>query len=112
MPRLSPAVLRCWTAYEQAYAVARGKGQSHLDASHQGITAYRDAIPILSDLAAIRDFVACIKHGMALQLIPKDEGATFLSGAGLAAGAHRREATAPGEPKKAKSEACVAQAAD
>jgi len=85
-PVLSPAVLNCWTAYEQIYAIERGEGASDKNAEEPAITAYRDAIPCLTDQESIRDFIACVTHGMVLQLITTNEGTKLLYAAQVAAG--------------------------
>jgi hypothetical protein len=88
---LSPAVLHCWTAYQQSFAIERGKGASELDAYEDGKMAYRQAMPCLSDQASIRDFVACVTHGMVLHLIPNEDGGKLLYAANIAAGFLRQD---------------------
>ena len=88
---LSPAVLHCWTAYEQTYALERGKGASIEDSYENGKMAYRQAMPCLSDQASIRDFVACVTHGMVLRLIPNQDGGKLLYAANVAAGFLRND---------------------
>jgi len=91
-PPLSPAVLNCWTAYQQVYATERGKGTDDDQAYESGKMAYRQAMPCFSDRASIRDFIACVTHGMVLRLIPNEDGTKLLYAANIAAGSFRREA--------------------
>jgi hypothetical protein len=88
---LSPAVLHCWTAYQQTFAIERGKGVAEPAAFAAGKMAYRQAMPCLSDQNSIRDFVACVTHGMVLTIIPNDDGGKLLYAANVAAGFLRQE---------------------
>lgn len=88
---LHPAVLSCWTAYEQAYAVERGKGLSPDTAFQYGAMAYRSAIPSICDRTSLQEFVACVTHGMVIRVIPNDDGGKLLYAAQVAAGFLRQE---------------------
>ena len=83
---LHPAVLNCWTAYRQAYAIERGKGVTHRQADEVGAMAYRDVIPCICDRASLRDFITCVAHGMVIRVIPNDDGGKLLYAAQVAAG--------------------------
>lgn len=87
---LTPAVLHCWTAYKQTYAIESGKGATHADAYEQGTTAYRDAIPCISDPESLREFITCVAHGMVLKVIPNEDGGKLLYAANVAAGMFRQ----------------------
>jgi hypothetical protein len=101
-PVLSPAVLNCWTAYEQIYAIERGEGASDDRAHEEGKMAYRQAMPCLADQASIRDFIACVTHGMVLRLIANEDGTKLIYAANVAAGFFHREAKEAKEAKMAK----------
>lgn len=102
---LSPAVLECWTAYQQKYAIECGKGAREDDAYLDAKMAYRMAIPCLTDKASMRDFVACVTHGLVLGLIPNEDVGKLLYAANVAAGMlqneQKAESSAPSqaEPK-------------
>jgi hypothetical protein len=88
---LSPAVNHCLNAYHQAYAAERGKGTAESECQRTAIAAYRNSMPCLADLAAIRGFIACVTYGMVAYIIPNDDATKLLYAANVAFGAYRRE---------------------
>jgi hypothetical protein len=88
---LNPAVHDCCVAFQQTYALERGKGANEHEAEKKAIAAYRRTMPCVSNLAAVRDFIACVTQGMVLGYIHNFEGTKFLYAANVAAGALRRE---------------------
>jgi hypothetical protein len=49
-----------------------------------GCIAYCNALPKLSDRESVRDFIACVVHGMAVGIIPGSDGTRLLYGAQVA----------------------------
>ena len=49
-----------------------------------GRIAYCNSLPRLNDSDSIRDFIACVVHGMAINAIPSTEGTKLLYGAQVA----------------------------
>lgn len=49
-----------------------------------GRVAYCNLLPRLNDSDSIRDFIACVVHGMAINVIPSSEGTRLLYGAQVA----------------------------
>jgi len=65
----NPAVAYCCKAYETALEAARKKGMSEFKISNAACQAYRKALPPLSGAANIRDFIACVTHGMLIEAV-------------------------------------------
>jgi hypothetical protein len=68
--------------------------------------AYAVALPKLTDADSIREFIACVVHGMAIGAIPSSEGARLLFGARIAysalpGGKKRRKKYTKNTPKTA-----------
>jgi hypothetical protein len=93
------AVARCRAAWKQAYDAARALGRDSYDATKFAREAYRTAMPALSSPDNIRDFVACIAHGILLEIIPQDQSTRLLYAAQVAITAHRK----PPSPRKASA---------
>ena len=54
------------------------------EVSRIGKAAYCSVMPRLSDPESIREFIACVVHGMGIGVIPSAEGARLLYGAQVA----------------------------
>jgi len=80
----NPAVARCYEAYTQAMkeAIERQKGRIGVDKA--ACKAYCNAMPTLSGLDNIRDFIACVAHGMAMDIIVSAQGTKLLYAAQVA----------------------------
>jgi hypothetical protein len=83
----NPAVARCCDALERVRAKSeagiRGTIYPHSDCA----AAYRRAMPSLSGLENIRDFIACAAHGMLIGAICATDAARLLYAAQVARGA-------------------------
>jgi hypothetical protein len=90
------AVNRCVTAYRQA--IQAGGGASSSPARDAGVNAYRAVLPIISTRESIRDFIACITHGMVFHVFWNDEGPKLIAAAkaALATFSRDREPAPPG----------------
>jgi hypothetical protein len=62
----------------------REKDVREKDIARAGQTAYCTVLPRLSDPNSIREFIACVVHGMAIGVIPSSEGTRLLYGAQVA----------------------------
>jgi len=82
----NPAVARCVRAYAEAYdiAIQQPEYDEHV-ANYAGKFAYRQSLPPLIGRRNIRDFTACIAHGMLLNVIDTTEGTRILYAAQVAA---------------------------
>lgn len=76
------AVARCSGAWLRVYKeqVAKGKTCPHMDAAK----AYRSAMPLLSGHENIRDFVACVAHGVLFGSIDESQSSKLLYAAQVA----------------------------
>ena len=61
---LHPAVARCVEANDKTFSKCLAAGYSRADASLAGDKSYRRAMPPLAGREDIRDFIACVAHGM------------------------------------------------
>jgi hypothetical protein len=72
----SPAIARCREAWQQAYdgyiqKNARKDGSLvRMNAADAAAAAYRAAMPQLAGFMGIRDFIACVAHGVLIDAIP------------------------------------------
>jgi hypothetical protein len=96
-PARNAAVQRCCAARERSRQDSRIKKLDNFHTRERSDEAYRAAMPDLSGYENIRDFIACISHGMLTGDIHAIEGPKFLYAAQVALGALRHE---PKEPKK------------
>ncbi len=85
----NPSVAHCCEAGTRAYRTAMGKGQDTYNASKAAHQAFRNALPPLSGAENIRDFIACVAHGMLIESIREDIGARLLYAAQVASNAFR-----------------------
>lgn len=88
----NPAVACCSQAWDQAYKKARAEGKGTVFSSIDAGQAYRLAMPALDGAAAIREFIACVAHGMLLGAITGPDGARLLYAAQVAHTAFRSPA--------------------
>ncbi|MFY9854877.1 MAG: hypothetical protein WAK26_13465 [Terracidiphilus sp.] len=90
-PTRNAAVVRCCTARESSLRESRAKALNRFETKDNANAAYCDAMPDLSGHQNIRDFIACVAHGMVTGVIHAIEGPKFLYAAQVAIGALRRE---------------------
>jgi len=88
----NPAVARCVQAYNDAYeAVIQKPGKQVRDAKFEGKFAYRQSLPPLIGRRNIRDFTACVAHGMLLDIIETADGTRILYAAQVAANTRNQQ---------------------
>ncbi len=90
----NPAVARCCAAYALTLKAAPNQGKGGWAAELRARKAYRSALPPLSGADNIRDFIACVAHGMLIEAIDGSGGARLLYAAQVAHGAIPRPAPA------------------
>jgi hypothetical protein len=74
----------CVGSYLSASQQMLDKKLSHDAITRAGKIAYCEVLPRLSDAVSIREFIACVVHGMAIGAIPSSEGTRLLYGAQVA----------------------------
>jgi hypothetical protein len=78
------AVDLCDQMFAESAQQALKEGKSPQVAKAQGKVAFCATLPKLAGADNIRDFIACIIHGMAIGIIPGNEGTRLLYGAQVA----------------------------
>ena len=99
------AVARCLEAYERAYRSRLAKDGNRYAATDYAGRLYRAAMPAPSSRDGIRDFIACVAHGVLIGAISATDSKVLLYAAQVAQSA-LRDNTAPkaSEPPKASVE--------
>ena len=92
----NPAVARCLNAWARTNKAERAKGKSKMDADREANQAYRDAMPPLSGLENIRDFIACVARAMIDHIFLNDTATKLLYAAQVAYTTNR----VPSAPQK------------
>ncbi len=80
----SPAIQACMNAYHAAYQAALAQNKLIFQIDEAAGKAYGCAMPPLSGRGNIRDFIACVTHGMILEAIPWVNGTKLLYAAQIA----------------------------
>ncbi len=78
------AVARCCNASTDAHDAALAAGKNRISAGLDAAAAYRKTMPPLSGQDNIRDFVACIAHGMLIGILLGPDCARLLYAAQVA----------------------------
>jgi hypothetical protein len=81
-----PAIERCCQAWYRTFEKALAQGSSRVMARLRANAAYRFAIPPLNTPENVRDFIACVVHGMMVRSILDDLGTRWLYAAQVASG--------------------------
>ena len=104
-PAYEKAVKRCCAAWRRSYNACmekgRGSGADKIAAArHQAGAAYCDAMPLLAGYENIRDFIACMAHGILIGAIPASKSGQLLYASQVALSTVHREP----KPPKPRSE--------
>ena len=83
-PMTNLAVCVCDTAFAQEAEKATKEGKSPEIAKKAGRVAYCAALPKVSGASSIRDFIACVTHGIAMEILPGNDGTRLLYAAQVA----------------------------
>ena len=100
------AITRCCDAWCAAYQSAEARGLGKVSVWLRANEAYRNAMPPLNTPENIRDFVACLTHGMIINAISHPYSAQLLKAATLAANIARdmSKLAGAGAPKRSSAE--------
>jgi hypothetical protein len=77
-------VAYCDQEFFKAAEKAKNEGRSEAVIRKVGRLAYCNALPKLSGATNIRNFIACVTHAMALEILPGSEGTRLLYAAQVA----------------------------
>jgi hypothetical protein len=93
-----PAVARCCDAFQLAYDEDFKKQKNDFLARQVAGQAYRNLMPPLSDKESIRDFVACVAHGLLIKAIEDSSVGKLIYAAqvALSAASSKAKNKAPG----------------
>ena len=80
----NPVLLRCCKAWIRAHESALARGVNPVSAILRGNEAYRNSMPPLSGADNIRDYIACVAHGMVVRTILPEIGTRLLYAAQVA----------------------------
>jgi hypothetical protein len=89
------AVRRCCDAHDRAYKTSLAKGESDYSSSSKARRAFFRAMPPLDGYENIRDFIACVAHGMHIDFVLDDHSSKLLYAAQVALGVYRNRPTPP-----------------
>jgi hypothetical protein len=108
----NPAVERCCKARNRAFKYQLNRGTKPVYIYVRANAAYRDAMPPLTTPQNLCDFIACVTHGLAINVIPRYHSAPLMDAARVAARAFKLVAdtaktSAPARPqRKNKTPGC------
>ena len=101
----NPVVARCTRAWVLFYCEATMKGASDDSARAKARMGYRLAMPPLTGSRNVRDFIACVTHGMLLDVFDGKEATQLLHAAQVARTARRTKGKTKKDVKKPVSPA-------
>jgi hypothetical protein len=85
------ALRRCCAAWKRAFDAYMEENDGdpndsgdRIFASNQAAVSYRNAMPLLAGYEGVRDFLACVAHGILIGAILKEEGGQLLYAAQVA----------------------------
>ena len=96
----NPAVQRCLAAFERTLQAELQKGQLGFLAKETASVAFRITMPDLIGPDNIRDFIACVCTGIAIEAISNADAPRFLYAAQVALAAAPRELRPAGRPRR------------
>jgi len=91
LPSRNPAVERCCAARDRSRDESLDNGLENYETRKRATEAYKSALPDLAGYENVRDFIACVAHGMVTGAIDSIEGPKFLYAAQVALGVLRHE---------------------
>jgi len=89
----NPAILHCCEAWTRAYRTVFATGKSTDSAWSEARKAYRLALPTLTSPQNISDFIACVAHGVVLQVFLDTTSSKLLYAAQVAHTAQAGQST-------------------
>lgn len=106
------AVARCCAAAFEAFRAARAKHKGETYAQMDADKAYCTTLPPLSGAENIRDFIACVAHGMSVRAISGPDGARLLYAAQVAYTATRVPLEKSDKPRRTQPVLSAAEHAE
>lgn len=98
------ALTRCCEAWSHAQQTERANGTSGVACYLRANEAYRSAMPPLTTENHIRDFIACVAHGMMMRVFLPNVAAKLLYAAQVASRALNRQPKSKKKLSKKKRE--------
>jgi hypothetical protein len=80
----NPVIANCYSIWQRVYKAEIAKGVHYIHAGRTAGLAYRRAMPQLTGQDNIRDFIACVAHGLLIGAIEENTGAKLLYAAQIA----------------------------
>jgi len=100
------AIRRCDAAWRRAFKSCMEDHDNEYTAATQASEAFRNAMPLLDGYDGVRNFIACVAHGILIDAIPRDKGGQLLYAAQVAmAVIQRDQKPAQTEPRAPQTEA-------
>jgi hypothetical protein len=87
----NPAVHRCCQARNRVLVDCKGLNIPGYEAAKLAVEGYLAALPDLASIQDIKDYAACINHGIAISVIQSHEGNSMLGTARLVLDSIRTE---------------------
>ncbi len=91
--RVQKAVNLCKDEWSHAYELAKAKGLAPQRALRMASVAYKLAMPKMDDLVSIRAAIACVAHGIQLEVFDGRDGSQLLYAAQVALATHKKKGT-------------------
>src|SRR5580698_1457669 len=105
------ALRRCCAAWQRAFNAymehSKGDNIDKIFAARDASEAYCNAMPVLAGQQGVRDFLACVTHGILIGAIPREKSSQLLQAARVTLASVHSDRTAPrasaARPRAAKS---------
>ena len=90
-PEQNSAVALCFASYTRALDEAAEKHMTRVQANNLACGVYRRAMPPLTGWENIQNFIACVAHGMLIEIFEPADATRFLYAAQVAQSGASRE---------------------
>jgi hypothetical protein len=87
LPPINAAIARCMDAWTREHQAVLENNRGRCAAKDAAAAAYQRTLPALLGMDNIRDFIACVAHGMAIGAIEGASASRLLYAAQVAKGA-------------------------
>jgi hypothetical protein len=85
------AIRRCDAAWRRAFNACMEDDDNEYIAADQASEAFRNAMPLLDGYDGVRNFIACVAHGILIDAIPREKGGQLLYAAQVAMAIFQRD---------------------
>lgn len=89
LPEVNNAIALCMEAWTHAYQSVMESNRGRFEAAAAASSAYRRTLPTLVGLDGIRNFIACVAHGIAIDAIEGSSASRLLYAAQVAKSASK-----------------------